>query len=226
MGETNPEQLIQDVELQTALNESAEAVSSYSGDEVQKRSTELAVREHFSGLESAETVRRANALYREFVEERGYDPHPTLVAAVGNAMVYFPEAETTGVILFKELFDAGDLGVNESPAKEDLDSIGHYLIEGDRFSLSETDVREVADALGIPKMIRGLELIRTLAGKMEDGEITAKLLFDLGIIDSRAYEQARAAEDNEDSELEDEDDFDYSSDEEAEDVGDVDIFWD
>jgi len=177
-------------------------------------------------------------LYREFVEERGYDPHPTLVAAVGNAMVHFPDAETTGVIMFKELFDAGDLAVNEVPAQEDLDTIGHYLIEGDRFGLGETDVRKVADALGIPKMIRGLELVQTMAGKMEEGEITAKLLFDLGIIDSETYEKVCAAEEeitegdsvtatgeyeDEDSELEYEDLFDDVGDEEAEDVSEVDI---
>jgi hypothetical protein len=152
-------------------------------------------------------------------------------------MVHFPDAETTGVIMFKELFDAGDLAVNEAPAKEDLDTIGHYLIEGDRFGLGETDVRKVADALGIPKMIRGLELVQTMAGRMEEGEITAKLLFDLGIIDSETYEEARAAEEDiteedfattdedqdEDGEGVDEDYFDDASDEEAEDVSDVDI---
>lgn len=240
MGEAYPEQPIQDVELQAALNESVEAASSYIGDEVQRRSTELAVREHFGALESANKIRRANALYREFVEERGYDPHPTLVAAVGNTVAYLPqESETTGVILFKELFDAGDLRVKETPSKEDLDAFSHYQKEGDLTSLSETDVRKVADALGIPKMIRGLELITTLARIMEDGGITAKILFDLGIIDSETYEKERAIEEEngafgeeyiavdedegEDSGLEDEYNFDDSSDEEAEDVGDVDV---
>jgi hypothetical protein len=249
MSEMNAEQPVQDVELQTALNESVEAVSGYSNDEVQKRGTELAVREHFGGLESAETVRRANALYREFVEEREYDPHPTLVAAVGNAMVHFPGAETTGVIIIKELLDAGDLAVDEAPAKEDLDTIGYYLTGVERFDLGEMDVRKVADALGIPKMVRGLELIHTLASKIEDGEITARLLLDLGIIDSETYEAALAAEEEaiakekegraaieeaakDDSDLTDEDEdededseLDYfgDDDEEAEDVSDVDI---
>jgi hypothetical protein len=98
-------------------------------------------------------------------------------------------------------------------------------------------------------MVRGLELIHTLASKIEDGEITARLLLDLGIIDSETYEAALAAEEEaiakekegraaieeaakDDSDLTDEDEdededseLDYfgDDDEEAEDVSDVDI---
>lgn len=237
MGETKHSQPIEDMEFQSALSEAANDVNSFVEGAEQRHGNEIAVREHFGGLESAETVRKANNLYREFVEERGYDPHPTLVAAIGNAMIHFPDTEVTGVIMFKELFDAGDLTINQAPSKEDLDTIGHYLIEGDQFSLGETDVRKVADALGIPKMIRGLELIQTMTSKIEDGEITAKLLFDLSIIDSETYDEILAAEEDliaseaEEAEKAEEDekleiieiDFDDNSLDEADDVNDVDI---
>jgi len=227
MGETKHNQPVEDMKLQSALSEAANTVNIFAEGEEQKQGNEIAVREHFGGLESAETVRKANALYREFVEERDYDAHPTLVAAVGNAMIHFPDAETTGVIMFKELFDAGDLAVNEAPSKEDLDTIGHYLIEVDQFGLGETDVRKVADALGIPKMIRGLELINTMACKIEDGEITAKLLFDLGIIDSEAYEAVLAAEEDEialeEAEEDEDEELDFDDDETEDDIDDVEV---
>ena len=178
-----------DQERVEALAEANSFVAEFSRETALPYGTDLVLKKQFGELESVESVREAGKLLKTFVEDRDYELSTSLVAAVSKSLVYFPDAENTGIIGLNELISSGDLGVDEAPSEEDISVIGHYLSEGAKHGLEEVDIRILAETFEIPDTVRGLELIQLLANKFENNEtIQPKMLLELGVISEEEYQ--------------------------------------
>jgi len=178
-----------------------EAVTDAMGltpDADSQASTALAIKEQFGELDSPQELSEASELYRYFIDKRGHDSDLVLVTAVNNAVIHFHDAEQTGVIVVKELVEAGDLDAGAQIDELDLDIVGHYLLIAERHGIADIEIAKVATAFNIPSSYRGLELFQKLTAALEGYKLDDPDLIDalreLGTIDTDTYDEYKRHE--------------------------------